>query len=161
MRRLIFGCLISLVLVSSLPAQVGLSVSRFQEEISKFGLENWEINQLIKESEENGLLVTEVTNLYLSNDELKRQNSFLFLMNSNLTTSLVNKETESSFYQSQLELKDKLLFECKSVHGSGTSAIKSLEWQLKKKKIQNTWLKASVGVTSATIIAIIIRELTR
>lgn len=160
MRRLIFGFIISLALASSLYSQ-GIPLERFNDDINKFELEGWEVNQLIKESEENYLLRTEVELLYSLNTALSRENSILFLKASNLETTLLNKDTQIQFQIEVMDFKDKLLIDCKDIHKDGYNSIKNLEWALKKEKIKSKWYQWSSSAATVIILYGIFRELKR
>ena len=160
MRRLIFGCLLSLALASSLYSQ-GIPLERFNDETNKFELEGWEVNQLIKESEENYLLRAEVQILYSLRESLTKENSILFLKSSNLETTLLNRDRQIQIQVESMVFKDKLLLDCKAVHKEGYDSIKNLEWALKKEKIKSKWYQWSSSAATVLILYGIFRELKR
>ena len=159
MKKLMIGLLISLGSLTNLIAQDGIPLERFNSNTQKFELENWEINQIIKEIEENKLLKIEVNVLDSLNKSLNIENSLLFLEKSNLITSLDNKDEQLRILSNTIVTKDLIIKECESIHSEGTTAIKSIEWQLKKEKLKSKWFKWSTGATTTILLLGILREI--
>lgn len=160
MKKLIFGCILILVAATNISGQ-GIPLERFNAETDRFEVESWIMDQLIRESEENSKLITELIVVDSLRESLIKENSLLFLKSSNLQTLLLNKNKEIDNLQKTIFVKNDLLKDCKGIHKDGLNKINTLQWEVKKEKIKSKWYKISSGVASGVILYGILKELRR